>query len=136
MILNKKSDSANFFAVELNEHLTEVLKEKLPQLKIYNDSATELPKLLKKENMAQADIIISGLPWASFPKSLQSDILNAILDALAPDGYFVTFAYLQGVLLPAGKNFKKLLHKSFKTVEKSPTIWRNSPPAFVYRCKR
>ena len=55
---------------------------------------------------------------------------------LRPGGQFVTFAYHAGTLLPAGRRFKKLLPRYFSSVEKSPTVWRNAPPAFVYRCRR
>ena len=53
-----------------------------------------------------------------------------------PGGQFATFAYLQGLLLPAGQRFKDKLAQSFSKVEKSPTVWRNLPPAFVYRCTK
>jgi hypothetical protein len=49
-------------------------------------------------------------------------------------GAFATFAYLQGTFLPAGRSFKKRLTKYFSKVVKSKVIWRNLPPAFVYRC--
>jgi phospholipid N-methyltransferase len=55
---------------------------------------------------------------------------------LGDGGYFTTFAYLQGLLLPAGQRFKKLLNKSFRQVTVSRVIWANVPPAIVYRCKK
>ncbi len=67
---------------------------------------------------------------------MQDSLLNATLESLKPGGQFATFAYLQGLLLPAGKRFKKKLAQSFSKVEKSPTVWLNMPPAFVYRCTK
>ena len=46
----------------------------------------------------------------------------------------MTFAYLQGLLLKAGKRFRKRLDDTFANVRRSPTVWWNLPPAFVYRC--
>ena len=52
-------------------------------------------------------------------------------------GYvFTTFAYLQGLLLPAGQHFKRKLSDYFSQVRRSETVWFNLPPAFVYRCRR
>ena len=69
------------------------------------------------------------------PESLQREILNAVLSNLAPGGYFVTFAYLQGLMLPAGMRFRRLLSETFGEVRTSSVVWRNLPPAFVYRCR-
>jgi phospholipid N-methyltransferase len=80
--------------------------------------------------------VISGLPWASFSATLQTDIFQAMFSVLRPGGSFATFAYLQGTKLPAGKRFAELLKKNFSSVVKSPVVWRNLPPAFVYRCVR
>jgi phospholipid N-methyltransferase len=62
--------------------------------------------------------------------------LAAIVDVLPKGGYFTTFAYLQGTILPTGINFRKRLEKYFSSVEKSRVVWLNIPPAFVYRCKK
>jgi phospholipid N-methyltransferase len=82
------------------------------------------------------DCILSGLPWAAFPEQLQDRLLEEACKNLAPQGFFVTFAYLQGLLLPAGRRFARKIRGRFTHVEKSPVVWRNLPPAFVYRCQR
>jgi phospholipid N-methyltransferase len=76
------------------------------------------------------------LPWAAFPNELQATLLQAVLTRLSDGGYFATFAYLQGTILPAGMRFHKRLHEAFGEVRCSPTVWRNLPPAFVYRCRK
>ena len=100
------------------------------------DSASNLPRILSSLNLAHADVILSGLPWASFPDHLQEEILAAILEALPDGGYFTTFAYLQGTWLPTGIKFKHRLEKYFSHVEKSKIVWCNIPPAFAYRCRK
>ena len=96
----------------------------------------ELPEIMEKADIKTLNAIVSGLPWAAFPEKLQLGILNAVVDSLSDGGYFTTFAYLQGLLLPAGQRFKKLLKKSFKEVKISRVVWNNMPPAIVYRCKK
>ena len=135
-IVNSLPEKSRFFAVELNPDVITAFHEIFPEVTVYNDSAANLPDLLRKENIAALDSVISGLPWAIFPDKLQDDILSAILESLKPGGYFTTFAYIQGVLLPSGKRFRNRLSRIFTDVEKSPVVWKNFPPAFVYRCQK
>ena len=76
--------------------------------------------------------MICGLPWAAFPETLQDELLATILTVLRPGGRFLTFAYLQGLLLPAGRRFRKKLKTTFDRVTTTRTVWCNVPPAFVY----
>ncbi len=78
------------------------------------------------------DVVISGLPWASFPDALQLSILDNVLPRLRPGGRFATFAYWGFHQLPAGRRFRKLLHSRLDGVESSRVLWANVPPAFIY----
>ncbi len=89
-------------------------------------------KYLNELGLKECDCIICGLPWASFSKNLQNELLDTIINVLKPGGRFLTFAYLQGLLLPAGIRFKKTLATRFKKVTTTRTVWMNIPPAFVY----
>ena len=133
-ILEAISSSAEFIAIEIDPDLHAIFKERFPDVKSYNTCASNIGDIIRKENISSLDAVLSGLPWASFPAELQNTLLDAVCDVLTPDGVFATFAYLQGTLLPAGQKFKKSLKKRFSKVEKSPVVWRNIPPAFIYRC--
>jgi len=135
-ILARLNPQAKFVAIELDDKMYNALRQNRPDLNIVNDSAVNLPKIMEKAEIRHLNTIISGLPWAAFPEQLQLGILNAVVDSLCDGGYFTTFAYLQGLLLPAGQRFKKLLKKSFREVNISRVIWNNVPPAIVYRCKK
>ena len=111
------------------------LKCRFPALSVHHDSAANLPRILDRHGRQSAEVIVSGLPWAIFPDELQQEILESVIASLAPGGCFTTFAYLQGLLLPAGRRFRKRLHELFDTVETSQVVWCNLPPAFVYRCR-
>lgn len=134
VILEKKKADSKFIAVELNKTLYDIVKSKFQDLTIYNDSAANLDKLIKNENIDSVDVVLCGLPWASFPASLQISILDAVHSSLKDGGIFTTFAYLQGAILPTGIRFRKLLKSHFSQVKTTKTVWRNIPPAFVYRC--
>lgn len=135
-ILQKMRKDAKFFAVELNISVLETFRKKFPEVKVYNESAVNLPAILQKENLPQLDAVISGLPWAVFPSSLQDDLLAAITSTLSGNGWFCTFSYIHCPLLPAGRRFRKKLEKNFTFVETSSIVWKNLPPAFVYRCRK
>ena len=81
-------------------------------------------------------VIVCGLPWASFDARRQDALMSATVDALGEGGQFVTFAYLQGLMLPAGRRFAGRLNDWFSRVSRSPVVWRNLPPAFVYQCTK
>ena len=126
--------NTRFFAVELDKNICDELKKNLPEVEIFNANACELDKLCRSENISELDAVLSGLPWASFPAALQQNILSAVIRSLKPGGKFSTFAYLQGMILPSGIHFRKLLKKEFSQVTVSSVIWKNLPPAAVYRC--
>ena len=135
-ILESIKPSTLFFALEINEAFVEKTKERCPNTIVYNAGAEEICKYLALQNKASCDCIISSLPFASFDEETQEVIFEAINNALAPNGQFITFSYFYTALLEEGKSFQKLLHKNFSTIEKSDIVWLNVPPAFVYSCKK
>lgn len=125
-----------FFAVELNPSFAQIWRNRHPDQKLFCDSASNIAAICKSEGIGQIDEIFSGLPWASFPESLQREILGATLPMLRPGGHLVTFAYQVGKLTPAGRRFSRLLPEYFSKIERSEVVWRNLPPAFVVRCQK
>ena len=51
-----------------------------------------------------------------------------------PSRRFVGFAYAHARWLPTTQRFRKSLERFFDDVEVMPTVWRNLPPAYIYRC--
>jgi phospholipid N-methyltransferase len=66
---------------------------------------------------------------------VQDRILEAVVKSLAPKGVFTTFAYLHAAWLPTAVRFRKRLKQHFGSVKTSRIVWRNLPPAYVYRCR-
>ncbi len=135
-ISSRKHIDAKFFAIERSPELADRTRQRCPNVTVYEDSVANVVELCRRESIEQVDAIVCGLPWASFSDSLQTEIMDAMMKVLAPDGQFATFAYWQGVILPAGMRFSRRLNERFGCIEKSHTVWRNLPPAFVYRCLR
>ena len=125
-----------FFGFELNEQMNRIACESVPGIKIFQDSASEIRKYLRKYGVKHADAVISGLPWAVFSEELQDDILYETAASLKRGGIFTTFAYLHGLLLPSGIRFRRKLERYFSEVKTSPVVWNNIPPALVYWCRK
>lgn len=128
-----------YIAIELNDHMATVLQARHPGLPVHRRSVTEASEVCAAEGLARegaVDIILSGLPWASFPDELQVAALEATRRVLKPGGRFVTFGYHIGTLLKQGKRFYGRVGGYFAHVERSGMVWRNLPPAFVLRCTK
>ncbi|MDD3153393.1 MAG: rRNA adenine N-6-methyltransferase family protein [Victivallaceae bacterium] len=135
-ILKKKQAATDFLAFELDTRLYGQLCSRFGAQYFRNQSAEAIGEALRENHLKRADVIISGLPWAVFPGALQDSILTAVYDNLAEEGTFCTFAYLQSALLPKAQRFRRRLNELFDDVQASPIVWRNFPPAFVYRCRK
>lgn len=133
-ILSRKKPDAHYVAIESNGAMAGAFKRRFPDRALHEDTVENAPGILSAAGIAHADSIVSGLPWAAFEGDLQDRLLRSTVSILRDGGRFATFAYLQSLLLPSGRRFKKALNWHFSSVETSPVVWRNLPPAFVYRC--
>ena len=135
-ICQKIKPGAHLAAVELDSHMADNIEQRFSNITVFRGCASELDNMLNSRKFQQPEIVISGLPFAIFPDELQDKILNGVVRSLAPGGTFATFAYLQGVILPAGLRFRRKLASLFPQVATSQIVWKNMPPAFVYRCRK
>ena len=125
-----------FAAIERDVTLAQQVAGMFPTVRVIAGCATEISRHLREASLPTPDTILSGLPWAVFPDALQSRILEEIHATLNPGGTFATFAYYGPHRLKSGRRFSDNLKSVFSSVEKSPIILNNFPPAFIYRCKR
>lgn len=135
-ILETVPERADLLAFEINPKLAAILAAEAPGAEVIVDSAANLASHLDRRGLSEVDAIVCGLPWAIFPESLQDELLAAASGCLAPGGRFATFAYLHACWFPAARRLKAKLLDAFSQVEASPVVWRNLPPAFVWRCVR
>ena len=135
-ILKRVGMDCRFLAIERNATLAEEFRRKLPDVELIQDSVENVRAICDRAGIDSVDCIVCGLPWAAFTEDLQQRLLDSMMTVLRPGGQFVTFAYLHGLPLPAGRRFASRLPEYFSEVRKSRTVWRNVPPALVYRCRR
>jgi phospholipid N-methyltransferase len=133
VILRKLEPGTTFFAIEQNAKFAAATRKRCPGVQVFEDSAVSVRTHLDASGHATCDCIVSGLPFSSFTPAQQDEMLAAVRDALAPGGRFVTFAYWGSRMWPLGRRFRTRLCQEFSEVSWTRTIWRNIPPAFVYR---
>jgi len=124
-ITDNKQESCQVLVIEKDADMRRALQAKYPTLH-YGVKAEKVDWLLQRDDLPQADCIISGLPFAAFPESLRDDIMVAVNRALRPGGIFVAFQY--------SLQMRKTLEQYFDEV-KIAFVPFNMPPAFVYWCK-
>lgn len=136
LILDRLRRKSRFFALEIDQRNVTELRRRFPRLQVHADCAGKLPEYLRLHRARQVDCIISGLAWGNMLPATQNRILDAVLSSLSPGGLFTTFAYVHASWFPTSLRFRKRLFGHFTRIETTPIVWRNLPPAFIYRCWR
>jgi phosphatidylethanolamine/phosphatidyl-N-methylethanolamine N-methyltransferase len=135
-IAKRMNPGCRYLGIELNPAFVRRLRDEFPQLAFIHGSVADLGSILAAQDIGTTQAIVSGLPWATLPISLQETVFAGIGQALAPAGVFVTFGYLQSLVLPGAWALRRRLGHSFVDVRLSPIIWGNVPPAFAYICRK
>ena len=125
-----------YLGIELNPEFVRALGAEFPLLTFVHGSVTDLTQILAAHGVDSIDAIVCGLPWATLPIALQETVFAAIDRALVPGGVFVTFGYLQSLVLPGAWALRRRLQRSFAAVGHTPIVWANVPPAFAYVCRK
>ncbi len=121
----------NYLGLDMNAAFVASLRSQFPGLRFEQAAAQDFDYA---PYMAGGgfDAIVSGLPWAALPESVQTALLERIFSVLKPGGIFATFVYTGIHYLPRGQKFRRLLKHRSRQVETTPTVWLNLPPAFIY----
>jgi phosphatidylethanolamine/phosphatidyl-N-methylethanolamine N-methyltransferase len=128
-ILEKMGPDATLLVFELNDSFHDQLKLRFrdERMVLIHDSAEYIEKYLEIHRLPKADVVISSLPLANFPKELRSNILSASHRSLRNTGQYIQFQYsLQS---------RKFIKQTFDQMKIDFTPL-NLPPAFVYTCKK
>ena len=120
-----------YLGIERDRKLYTALKRRFPEMRFHHGSAEDTHDLLNHYKLPQASLIVSGLPFANMPASLQARILNASKKALRSDGFFRTFTYLMASMSPRKTHFQKMLAECFYHNHGTTKVMLNFPPARV-----
>lgn len=124
--------SARALAIDIEPKFVSAIARRFPRIEAVCGSAADLPALLRARSMFPADHILSGLPFASLPADVTTNILDAVAASLRPGGTFTTFQYLNGYPTRLARAFRRALTERLGTEPTRRVVWRNFPPAFVF----
>ena len=123
-ILNSLQPDGRLIVFEINEEFCNRLRSiDDSRLTVYNVSAFQMHSVL----IEKADYLVSGIPIATLAKTEFSRLCSSINRVLHTNGVFIQ---LQLSLVSYGK-----LKRFFREVNIGFTF-RNTPPAFMYCCRR
>ena len=133
LLQDRLDERGRLLALETSALNIEVLRTRFPRCRVIHDSAENVANPLGGR---KADCIISGLAWANMLPAKQDRIFDAMLSSLTTGGQFMAFGYIHALWYPTTQRFRMRLSRSFNRLETTSIIWRNLPPALVYRCWR
>jgi len=123
-ILNSLQPDGRLIVFEINDEFCDRLRSIAdPRLTVHNISAFQMHSVL----IDKADYVVSGIPIATLAKAEFSRLCSAVNEVLQTNGVFIQ---LQLSLVSYGK-----LKNFFRDVSVAFTL-RNTPPAFLYCCRR
>ncbi len=134
-IVTRLAPGCRYLGIELNHRFVHELTRAFPRLDFVQGSVADLGEILAEQRIGAVDAIVCGLPWATLPVSLQDTVFSAMRTALRPQAVFVTFGYLQSLVLPGAQALRRRLRREFAHVTQTSPIWGNVPPAFAYICR-
>lgn len=93
--LREMAPDANLLAVEINPDFVKLLKETIrdPRLIVHQGSAADIPTALAEYDLAQPDVILSGIPFSTMDWGLGLNILRSVHAALPVGGRFVAYQF-------------------------------------------
>lgn len=124
-ILARLGLDATFLAFEIDPDLASAVSRRLrdPRLRVINDSAENVGAYLEG---GKADVLVSSLPFTTFPAPLRESILDLSRRNLSPGGVMLVLQYSPRVLPYLQRRFYRIRRRI------SPL---NVPPAFLYACE-
>ena len=121
----------NLVVVERDPRLAAHLRKRFRGVRVIRGEAEKLTSLLRAEGIGPVDAIVSGLPLRSLPRRVGNAIAAESFAALRSGGVFIQFTYW--VLPPLSRAAAAKL--SIEGVVRGH-VWRNLPPATVWRYSR
>jgi phospholipid N-methyltransferase len=125
-ILDHKTDSCAFVAIEKDELLYHYLKVHYPLVTMGKD-ALDLGEILNRQHIQQVDCVVSALPFAVMTPMERERIISLVSHCLTENGVFVLYQY--------SLQMRGTLKRYFRDVHIGLEL-RNLPPAFVYTCRQ
>lgn len=123
--------SQRLIVIERDHKLVTHLRKRFPKVQVVEGDAQHLRQILAEAGVDHVDAVISGLPLRSLPGSVTRNIMNEVFSALGDNGVLVQFTYWGEPPVPDDVSCRHGV-----VGEMIKRVWRNMPPANVWRYKR
>ncbi len=124
-ILDRLHPDATLLAIDLNLDFVAYLEAEIadPRLRIVHGSAADVRRFIKEAGYAQADYILSGIPFSTLPDGVGEAICAETQSVLKDGGAFLVYQY-SGYM-------RRLLSPLFDAIQER-VEWRNIPPCRMF----
>ena len=125
-LLAKSGRNVRIVAFEIDPHFCDVLATSIrdPRLTVLNRPAEDLGSVARELGI-EFDSVVTSLPLVNFPVPIRNLILQAAKDTLPSGGIVTGYTYTPYVV-------PRLMRETFGNCALR-FVWRNVPPAFVFR---
>ncbi len=93
--LSQMTEDAELIAVDINKDFIAYLKKTISDKRLSPvlNGAQNLKEIIANKGWDHADIIISGIPFSTLPKTVAKEIMQSIYDNTKPGGLFVAYQF-------------------------------------------
>ncbi|HEX9668429.1 MAG TPA: methyltransferase domain-containing protein [Thermoanaerobaculia bacterium] len=128
-LLRRMPAGSRLIGIERNPHFVRRLRETLrdPRLTVWAGDAEEIARALAAAGEGQADLVVSGIPFAAMDDRTSRRTLEAVRRALPPHGRFVAYQLVSDV--------RRFADPLFGPPDVR-TVLRNLPPLKVFTWRR
>ena len=128
LIARKKADT-KLILIEQNDTFFREMYERFhgkDNIYVHHGSAEDANSLLEDLGIERTDYVVSGLPFASLPKTVSLGVFSATKKLLGKEGLFITFQYFR---------IKESFFAEHFAIAGRLRENLNLPPAYVYILK-
>jgi phospholipid N-methyltransferase len=128
-VLERLRPDAMLLAIDTNEGFIRYLNGDIAdhRFRAIHGSAADVRRIIAEQGFAEADHILSGLPFSTLPEGVGEAIMAETCAALRPGGSFLVYQYSDYV--------RPMLGAAFDRTERD-FEWLNIPPCRIFRAYR
>ena len=124
-VLDKMGEDSTLIAIDTNPDFIKFLSKSIddPRLVAVTGSAADVETIIRDHGFANADYVLSGLPFSTLPPGIGEDIAKATAKVIRPGGAFLVYQFSPKVF--------ELIDPCFDRVDRG-FEWINVPPARLF----
>jgi len=124
-VLQRLAPDATLIAIDTNADFTRFLRRKFADNRLFavTGSAADVRQIMADCGFAEADYVLSGLPFSTLPPGIGPKIAEQTAEALRPGGAFLVYQFSPKV--------REFLAPFFDRIDRG-FEWINIPPAQLF----